>query len=546
MYNHNSGNNSASSTWGFVVLCAALAVAAGSASAAPIETVLHSFTGSDGANPQAGLIADSAGNLYGTTEFGGASGNGVVFKLSSSGTYTVLHSFTGSDGANPFAGLIADSSGNLYGTTNGGGNPAINAGVVFELSPSGTYTVLHSFCSSTGCSDGTSSQAGLIADSSGNLYGTTPGGGVPGTCSSSGCGVVFELSPSGTYAVLHSFTGSFDGAIPAAGLIADSNRNLYGTTEFTAGVGTGNGVVFKLSSSGTYTVLHSFTGSDGANPFAGLLADSSGNLYGTTGYGGASNDGVVFKLSPGGSETVLYSFAGTDGIRPAAGLIADRNGNLYGTTSSGGASGNGVVFKLSPSGTYTVLYSFTGSDGSDPEQAALIADSTGNLYGTTKFGGASGNGVVFKLAGTGFVTAIPALQVTPATAIVAAAAQGGRTIFSPASFDYQLAAANGSVNVSMSGMPSWLNASFTSATVTTATPLTVTFSLNNLGTLARGTYNATIAFTNSTNGQGDTTRTATLRIYNKDDCKNGGWRNFISPPGPFQDQGTCVTYFATH
>jgi hypothetical protein len=135
------------------------------------------------------------------------------------------------------------------------------------------------------------------------------------------------------------------------------------------------------------------------------------------------------------------------------------------------------------------------------------------------------------------------LEVTPATNIVAAAAQGGGTIFSPSSFDYQLGATFGSVKVSISGIPSWLNASFTTATLTT-TPLTVTFSLNDLGTLGRGTYNATIAFTNTTNGQGDTTRTATLRIYNKDDCKNGGWQNFISPPGPFYNQGQCVSYFA--
>ena len=250
-------------------------------------------------------------------------------------------------------------------------------------------------------SDGSEPFAGLIADSSGNLYGTTQSGGASG-----GHGVVFKLSPSGTETVLHTFTGGSDGGIPRAGLIADTGGNLYGTT---AGGGASNaGTVFKLSPSGTETVLYSFTGSDGSGPFAGLIADSSGNLYGTTQSGGASGGhGVVFKLSPGGTETVLYSFTGgSDGGTPRAGLIADSSGNLYGTTQFGGPGcggvGCGVVFKLSPSGTETVLYSFTGSDGSGPFPG-LIADSSGNLYGTTLSGGASGgHGVVFKLTGAGF------------------------------------------------------------------------------------------------------------------------------------------------
>ncbi|MGH6848236.1 MAG: choice-of-anchor tandem repeat GloVer-containing protein [Methylocella sp.] len=403
-------------------LCAVLVLAAagGGASAAPAETVLHSFTGgiSDGGTPRAGLIADSKGNLYGTTVFGGGSGNGAVFKLSPSGTETVLHSFTGgSDGLFPIGGLIADGNGNLFGTTIEGG--ASGAGVVFKLSPGGTETVLHAFA---GGSDGANPVAGLIADSSGNLYGTALNGGASGCNGGSRCGVVFKLSPSGTETVLYSFTGGSDGANPRAGLIADSSGNFYGTTE-----GSGAfkfGTVFKLSPSGTETVLYSFKGgSDGRFPEAGLIADSSGNLYGTTVEGGGSEGcvfgcGVVFKLSPGGTYTVLYAFTGgSDGQFPSAGLIADSNGNLYGTAERGGASGCdafgcGVVFKLSPGGTETVLHSFTGdftgSGGAIP-RAGLIADSSGNLYGTTELGGASsgcdslGCGVVFKLTGTGFV-----------------------------------------------------------------------------------------------------------------------------------------------
>ncbi|MGH9208408.1 MAG: choice-of-anchor tandem repeat GloVer-containing protein, partial [Acidimicrobiales bacterium] len=298
------------------------------------------------------------------TELGGP-GLGVVFKLTPGGTETVLHSFcmqpNCSDGAYPLAGLIADSSGNLYGTTEQGGG-ASGQGVVFKLTPGGNETVLYSICTFPGCSGGSRLNAGLIADSSGNLYGTATDGGMSGGCSGTGCGVVFKLSPGGTETVLHSFTGS-----PI----------------------------------------------DGANPYAGLIADSSGNLYGTTYGGGASQNGVVFKLTPGGTETVLYSFCSltgcSDGAAPQAGLIADSSGNLYGTTAAGGASaactvGCGVVFKLTPGGTETVLYSFTGGgDGALPE-AGLIADSSGNLYGTTEIGGALNSGTVFKLTGTGFAT----------------------------------------------------------------------------------------------------------------------------------------------
>ncbi|MGH9206790.1 MAG: choice-of-anchor tandem repeat GloVer-containing protein, partial [Acidimicrobiales bacterium] len=296
--------------------------------------------------------ADSSGNLYGTTGSGGASNDGVVFKLTPGGTETVLHSFAGgaSDGSLPAAGLIADSSGNLYGTTSEGG--ASNNGVVFKLSPDGTETVLHTFAG--GSSDGANPRAGLIADSSGNLYGTTGSGGA------SNDGVVFKLTPGGTETVLHTFMGGGDGAFPLAGLIADSSGNLYGTTESGGGTGCiagfGCGTVFKLSPGGTETVLYSFKGgpSDGAQPFAGLYADSSGNLYGTTSGGGASRWGTVFKLSPGGTETVYSFTGGSDGGQPVAGLIADSSGNLYGTIEHGGApgcsGGCGVVFKLTGTG----------------------------------------------------------------------------------------------------------------------------------------------------------------------------------------------------
>ena len=390
--------------------------------AAPSFTVLYTFAGppTDGAQPFAGLTLDVAGNLYGTTYVGGTSGVclnnlngcGTVFKLSRAGTETVLHSFTGGgDGAYPLAGLVQDAVGNLYGTTTAGGVEnsacayAATCGVVFKLSPT-ALTVLHSF----NLSDGASPFSVLIRDAAGNLYGTTYQGGA------FGYGVVFKLSPSGTETVLHSFTGGADGAQPLAGLIQDPAGNLYGTTS--SGGAHGNGVVFELircssSPSGyDFKVLYSFTGgADGANPGAGLIRDLAGNLYGTAGGGGITSAcdvgcGVVFKLAPSGTETVLHAFTGypTDGASPS-GLIEDSSGNLYGTTGGGGTSAHGVVFKLSPSGTETVLHSFTGGRGGAIPNG-LTQDAAGNLYGTAVEGGPKvsacpGNpgtcGVVFKL-----------------------------------------------------------------------------------------------------------------------------------------------------
>ena len=276
--------------------------------AAPTYIVLHTFVGSptDGAVPYAGLTPDGAGNLYGTTLYGGASGQsgtdgfGVVFKLSPTGTETVLYSFTGgADGAFPSAGLVRDAAGNLYGTTNGGG--AHNLGVVFKLSPTGAETVLHSF---TGGADGGGPRAGLLRDAARNLYGTTLNGGtsVNGPCAG-GCGVVFKLSPCDSgydFSVVYTFPGAAEGGNPEAGLIQDPVGNLYGTT---GSLAPGYNVVFKLSPAGTETVLYSFVGgADGGTPYAGLVRDSAGNLYGTTVDGGDASCGggcgVVFRLGP--------------------------------------------------------------------------------------------------------------------------------------------------------------------------------------------------------------------------------------------------------
>ena len=402
------------------ILFTALALATTNASAQTLTT-LYPFGNSitDGQNPDADLI-DTSGNFYGTTIHGGENGYGTVFKLTPSGSETVLYSFGSSsaDGWYPQVGLIADASGNLYGTTYQGG--AYGFGTVFKLTPSKsvpwTETVLYSFGSSS--ADGQGPLAGLIADASGNLYGTTFNGGT------SDLGTVFKLTPSGSETILHSFSGfPSDGAYPQAGLIADASGNFYSTTN--QGGASNGGTVFEVTPSGTEIVLHSFANSpDGLNPFAGLIADASGNLYGTTAAGGENGNGTVFKLMKQAGtwiETVLYSFGrgtSSDGVNPYAGLIADASGNLYGTTFSGGDSTNcrhgvpcGTVFKLTPLGIETVLYSFTGgSDGENPF-AGLIADASGNLYGTTYQGGAYGYGTVFKLTGAGYV-AVP-FTITP-------------------------------------------------------------------------------------------------------------------------------------
>jgi uncharacterized repeat protein (TIGR03803 family) len=367
-------------------------------SGAQTFTTLHAFNGADGDRPDAGLIRDNAGNFYGTTSFGGAFHQGVIFKLDKSGTETVRYAFTGhSDGGYPRASLIRDTLGNLYGTTTSGGTLTCNngrgCGLVFKLDGSGIETGLHSF---TGAADGRAPNAPLLRDAAGNLYGTALTGG-------KGRGVVFKLDALGNETALYTFRGTSDGAYPYAGLIRDAAGNVYGTTnqggDLTCRPPAGCGVVFKVDSAGTEAVLHSFTGTlDGSLPFAGLISDAAGNFYGTTFNGGAADMGVIFKLDAAGTETILHSFTGSDGANPYAPLVQDTAGNLYGTTYSGGASNMGAVFKLDSAGTLTLLHEFTGSnDGSHPD-AGLLIDGKGNLYGTATYGGASNHGVVFRIA----------------------------------------------------------------------------------------------------------------------------------------------------
>jgi uncharacterized repeat protein (TIGR03803 family) len=359
-------------------------------------TTLASFNGTDGNTPQASMVMDSSGNLYGTTENGGASNIGTVFELAQgSGTITTLATFNGTNGEEPAAGLIVDSSGNLYGTTGLGGTS--NSGTVFELAKgSGTINTLASL---KGFVYGANPTAGLIMDSSGNLYGTTYGGGAYAD------GSVFEVEQgSGTITTLASLNDA-NGAYPYTGLVMDSSGNLYGVAGY--GGSLGDGTVFEVArGSGTITLLASFDGTNGSRPDS-LILDSSGNLYGTTSAGGASNDGTVFELAKSsGMITTLASFNGTNGAGPG-GLLMDGNGNLYGVTGGGGASFDGTIFELAKgSGTVTTLATFNGTNGQGPLQG-LIMDGSGNLYGTTDYGGASGDGTVFELAkGSGTITTL--------------------------------------------------------------------------------------------------------------------------------------------
>lgn len=324
-------------------------------------------------------------------------------------TETVLYSFTGgADGGHPYAGVIRDASGNLYGTTVSGG--ASSNGTVFKVTPSGEETVLYSFCSQLSCTDGTQPIAPLVFDAQGNLYGTTWYGG-----NATYSGTVFKVTPSGTETVLYRFNCTQiycpdkDGSYPTAGLVFDGNESLYGVTE--EGGFSYQGVIFKVTLSGSETVLHRFTsGADGEDPFYGLAVDTKGNLYGTT-PGGGNSDGTVFKLTPSGKKTVLYDFGGKrkglPAVSPDSVLIFDAKGNIYGTTEFGGENNCGSVYKLTRSGKLTTLYSFAcdGIGGPEPNEG-LVFDTQGNLYGTTYQGGFYGGGNVFELTPSGEMTSV--------------------------------------------------------------------------------------------------------------------------------------------
>jgi uncharacterized repeat protein (TIGR03803 family) len=366
---------------------------------AHILSVVHNFSGGhDGGNPVDGFTMSPTGVLYGTATSGGDSGYGVVFRITAKGEETVLHSFAGgSDGATPNGGMVQNTNGVLFGTTSAGG--ASGQGTVFRLE--GTKeAVLYSFA---GGMDGAAPQAGLAIDAAGNLYGTTSAGGAAGN------GTVFELvapkKKNGSWKeiVLYGFATGTDGATPVSGVRLDDAGNLYGTTSL--GGTSGYGTVFLLThgSAWTESILHSFQNADdGAYPYAGLISDAAGNLYGAATQGGTAGGGTAFELTQTSGNwnfSVLYSVPGWGISGSFRNLVFDESGNIFGTTHCDGDDSAGTVYELSPSGggwKYKLLYTFTGgSDGQFTISNLVLKN--GKLYGTTIDGGVNGAGVIYKL-----------------------------------------------------------------------------------------------------------------------------------------------------
>jgi uncharacterized repeat protein (TIGR03803 family) len=352
----------------------------------------------DGADPYAGLIQGTDGNLYGTTEFGGTGscsdvdGCGTAFKISLSGALTTLHRFVRStDGAEPIAGLAQAVNGDLYGTASVGGTN--NDGTVFKVMPTGKFTVLHTFAGT----DGETPWGTPILGTDGDLFGTTYEGGANESLG----GTVFKITPGGTLTTLYSSVDIYWN--PFAGLVQATNGEFYGMSQY-AGTGACNhgcGTIFRFAD-GTVTTVYNFAGQEGSPPwpYAPLVQGTTGELYGMTEENGSDSSGTVFRVTTGGTKfKTLHSFDMS--ANPTSGLIQATDGNFYGTTNMDGANEAGTIFKITPSGTLTVLYNFCSqescTDGGDP-QAGLIQDTNGNLYGTTYYGGANGKGAVFSLS----------------------------------------------------------------------------------------------------------------------------------------------------
>jgi uncharacterized repeat protein (TIGR03803 family) len=369
-------------------------------------TTITGFGGTAGAVPYAGLIQATNGNLYGTAQDGGANGDGTVFEITPSGTLTTLHAFDGTDGAEPVGGVIQGTNGDFYGTTEFNG--ANGGGTVFSMTASGTVTTLHSF---TGGVDGYHPYAGLVQGTNGDFYGTTLDGGTYGY------GVVFKITSTGKLATLYSFNfNDPNGGNPKAGL-------LFGVN--------GSGTIFKITPSGTLSLVYSFCSqtscTDGGLPFAGLIQGSDGNFYGTT-YGGGidGGNGTVFKITSGGTLTTLHSFVGTDGSFPEAALVQDTNGTFYGTTVSGGTGRTGTVFSLSTG--LEAFVSLAATSGKEGVKIGILGQGF-SKSSVVKFGGTEATGVA--LSGATYITAtVPADALTGKVTVTT----GSTTLTSPITF----------------------------------------------------------------------------------------------------------------
>jgi len=478
-----------------IALCTVLTLLLAGPAQTQTFTVLHDFTGPDGAQPHGALLLDPAGNLYGVTMKGGAQNTGTVFKLDTAGNESVVYSFGGQSGGRPNAGLVRDAAGNFYGTTTFSYTcqAVYGCGNVFKMDPAGNVTVLHTFGGSS--SDGANPVGPVVLDSAGNLFGATfTGGGTRcqrdgagGKLVIVGCGTLFKIDANGQESVLHAF-GITDGAYPSAGLVQDTAGNLFGTA-YQGGLenckfsGLGCGTVFKVDTTGQFSVLYSLQGGelgpDGAYPLGTVTLDPAGTLYATTSSGGAPQPacpsvpqggscGTIFQLTPAGKEAVLYSFKGLLGIPggPGAGMVRDAAGNLYGFA-------GGAIFKLDSTGQLSVLFTLTGYPD-DATSDDLALDANGNLYGLSP-NGATGFGNVFKLT-TPPDFAIGALALAPATVAAGSSATAALDVITVSGFNDTLKFA-----CSVSPQP----AQGPQCSISTGTPARVTVTTS--GPSARGT-----------------------------------------------------------
>jgi uncharacterized repeat protein (TIGR03803 family) len=436
-------------------------------------SLLDSFTGTSGAIqgsfPSYGsLVQASDGNFYGLA-LGGADGDGVVFKVTPAGAYTLLHTFTDSatDGSRPFGGLIQATDGNFYGVTQYGG--ANNQGTIFQITPGGAFAVIHSFA---GTADGDQPLCTLTQGSDGSLYGTTAAGGTNGD------GTIYKVTLGGAFTLLHTLAGS-DGQAPIGGMVQGTNGLFYGVLPF--GAGNGLGGVYTITADGDYNLLYSFvsTGThDRQGAAAALIQGTDGNFYGTTYEGGTDNSGAVFKLTPGGAFTSLYSFTdGADGGTSYGGLVLATDGNFYGTTEIGG-TGAGTLYQMTPGGTATPVFDFTTATGHN-SQSAVVQGMDGNFYGLQFGGGADSDGTIFEVA------------VSPALAAPVQLSASATTVGEGASFTMSYAVLNAPTGT----LPGTLNQCFATnnagdttgwAGILDATPTTATKSLT--ASTAPGSY----------------------------------------------------------
>ncbi len=338
---------------------------------------IGSLSGNNGYNPIdiGTMVLAKDGNFYATANEGGANGAGTVFKMTPAGVVTDLYDFTVGNQGGPYSGLIQASDGNLYGTTTGG---------VFKITTAGAFTFFPFQPPVSGGAYG-----GVIQGSDGNLYGAIREGGANGN------GAIFRMTLSGALTDLHDFNGVTEGSGPEVPPVQAADGNFYGTT-CCSGVGdNASGMVYKMTPGGSFTVLHTFMGPDGASPQSALIQGTDGNFYGTTEAGGANDKGTIFKMTPGGAVTTLYSFSGSDGQNPIAGLLQASDGNFYGIALGGGTGREGTIFQITLQGAFTTLYNFNGKLGGSA-YSGLIQGTDGNLYGISTGGGANFNGAIFE------------------------------------------------------------------------------------------------------------------------------------------------------